>query len=92
MYRANKKDYQEIAVFLAARGVERKLIVSLLLGMRQSSTAAVAEEAGVTARYVRMLVTDQKPMSAEVRDVLSRMLGVDLWAPKRNQIGVESHR
>lgn len=74
------EDVQEIAAFLAARGIERKLIVSLLLAMRQSSTAAVAREAGVTPRYVRMLVTGQEPMTWKMRSVFSRMLGVDLWA------------
>lgn len=81
MYRTH--DYEEIAAFLATRGVERKLIVGLLLAMRQSSIAAVAEEAGVTARYVRMLIAGHEPMSARVRDVLSRMFGVDLWAGSR---------
>lgn len=78
MCRANHSE--EIAAFLAARGVERKLIVNLLLAMHRSSTAAVAEEAGVTARYVRMLITGQEPMTERVRDVFSRLLGVDLWA------------
>ena len=69
-----------IARCLQAQSVPRRLVVDLLLKLHGTRVGEVAIQAGVSKRFLQAVIAGERRMPEDVRAVLRRTLGVDLWA------------
>lgn len=69
-----------IARCLRAQSVPRPLIVDLLLKLHGLRVGEMAIQAGVSKRFLQAVIAGERRMPEDVRAVLGRTLGVDLWA------------